>query len=122
MVTPADPRQLTLVVGDNSGFTLVLYDDRDSSESLAGATRARFTMRSSVNASTDELDLQTGGFGLTIDTSSNEIAAALTTSQADNLTPGVYVASLAVEFGAGNWKHSDRFYVRVLDDVAANLA
>lgn len=121
MAIPADPRELILIVGDTSGFTIALYDDRDTVESLTAATRARFTMRTSVSAATAELDLQTGGSGLTIDTDSNEIAATLTGEQAESLTPGVYVASVSVEYGSGNWKHSDRFYVRVLNSIAPNL-
>lgn len=121
MPTPADPRELKLIVGDTSGFTLVLYDDRDETESLLAATRARLTMRASLDDD-PSLDLSTGGSGLVINTSSNTIAATLTSVQADALVAGVYIASLAVEFGSGNWKHSDRFYIRVSDFVTENLA
>lgn len=122
MARPANQRELTLFVGDTSGFSFELFNDVDAEESLLSATRARFVAKTDVSATaTTILDLDTTA-RLTINTGSNTIDATLTAVLADALVAGDYIASLNVEFGTGNWKQSDRFLLKVRRGVASNLA
>lgn len=122
MPRPANHRELILFIGDTSGFSLELFNDVDTEESLLAATRARFVVKTDVSTSaTTILDLDTTA-RLTINTGSNTIDATLTSILADALVAGDYIASLNVEFGAGNWKQSDRLLVKVRRGVADNLA
>lgn len=122
MARPANQRELVLFVGDTSGFTLELFNDVDAEENLAAATRARFVVKTDVSAAaTTILDLDTTA-RLTINLGLNTIDATMTSVLADALVKGDYIGSLNVEFGAGNWKQSDRLIVKVRRGVAENLA
>ena len=119
-MTRAADRELELIVGDNSPFTMELFDDADAPEDLSAATRARLVVDTKPNSGTPLLDLQTGA-ELTINVASNTIDAQMTTGQAGSLVVGKYISQLAVEFGAGNWKHTDPFYTVVQPAVSAIL-
>lgn len=119
-MTRADDRSLELTVGDNSVFTLELFDDADAPENLSTATRARLVIDSKPGSGAPLLDLDTVT-ELTINTATNTIDAAMTAGQADALVVGKYVTQLNVEFGAGNWKNSDPFYTVVQPAIAVNL-
>jgi hypothetical protein len=119
-MTRADDRTLELTVGDNSLFTLELFNDADAAEDLSAATRARLVVDSKPGSGSPLLDLDTTA-ELTLNTSTNTVDAQMTSVQADALVPGKYISQLNVEFGAGNWKNSDPFYTVVQPAVADNL-
>ena len=108
---------LTLITGSTIAFDFVLRDEQDGLEDLSTVDAAHLDVRESVDASTAVLELSVGAGTLTVVAAASKIQATPSQAQMDALTPGEYVADLAVRFGT-KWRHTDRFFVRVLDKVS----
>lgn len=108
--------QLVITVGSAQSLELELLDEHDVAESLAGADRASFAVRESLQSTTNLLLRSTQavpGPATLAFAAGGKLVATMTGSEV--LTPGVYVGEAAVRFGSDTaWKYTDPFRVVVV--------
>lgn len=112
----ADETFLEIYVGDSSPIYLELYESRDEILVLAGTERLTFYIED--GAGTVMMSFTTSGGGITISELSNVVTIDMLQPQADALVPGRYVAQLALEFMAGEWRYSSAMDINVKRRIA----
>jgi hypothetical protein len=113
-------QELVLIQGSTKDFDILLFDQNDSPESLAGADQATFAVKETVDAGTNILLRRTADANLTITAASGKLTATLTQVESDALKPGTYIGEAAVRFPGPKWLHTDPFFVRIQPPVAPN--
>ena len=108
--------ELTLIAGSSKSFVLNLVDENDEVEDLSSAQAATLVITDSLVNGNEVLLRKTANGNLTI--GEGKLTATITQAEADGLEPGLYIAEVAIRFGATDWFHSDAFYVRILRSVA----
>ena len=111
-----DNETLELIIGDSSPFVMELFDDRDEPETLSTVMSAVLNI-SEQAGSTPLLTLDSSLGELTINTSTNEITALMSQTQADSLLKGEFLGQLTVQTSDAGQKISRRFTVDITEAV-----
>jgi len=116
---PVDNSILILVVGSAKVIDFPLVGLNDEEIDTSTATRATLKIIDVPGTSSPLVDVSTTSGELTI--SSGKVSFAPTQVQSDAWTKGTYTGALNIEFGAGNWADSERFTVKVREQIVGIL-
>ena len=114
-------RELELLQGSVRPFNIELKDGADEPEVLTGATDATFRVLADPEVATSPIiDMDTTVGDLAIDIPNSKLTGTLSQSDADALTPGVYVGQAGIKI-SGSWLYTEPFHVRIKDSFAPTV-